>query len=143
MKVRQLLLDIVCVLIVILGVFSLASSVIGLVKLNLNWEDVILLFWMTSVIAAIAASICRLFRVRFKPTKTERIVAVIYLGIAVLTLYPLLIYTVFNTCTFSIYDSRWKIAWIITAVLSMDACVLCMSILSARLLRKYGLPWKS
>ena len=140
MKVRKLLLDIVCVLLFILGVFSLACCVVGFVKDNLGL-DVFISFWIISAIAAIAVSICRLFRVRFKQKKTERIIAVVYLCIAVLTLYPLVIYTGFNTLTFSIYDSRCKMICIITAVLSMDVCVLWMSILSARLLRKYGLPW--
>ena len=141
MNNRQLLLDIVCVLIVILGLFSLAGSIIGFKNSNLDWEDVFLLFWMISVIAAIAVSICRLFRIRFKQSKTERIIAVIYLCIAFLSLYPLVVYTGFNTLTFSIYDSRWKVIRVITAVLSMDVCVLWISILSARLLPKYGLPW--
>jgi len=149
MKDRQLLLkDIVCALIVILGIFFLASRVIDLVKNHLDWDDVFnwnslfLLFWMIGVIAAIAFSICRLFRIQFKQNKTERIIAFVYLCLAALTLYPLLLYTAFSTLTFSIYDSQWKIIRITTSVLSMDICVLWVSILSARLLRKYGLPRK-
>ena len=148
MKVKQVLPDIFCALIVILGLFSLASGVIGLVKYHLDWEDllnwdsILLLFWIISVIAAIAFSICRLFRIRFIQSKAERIIAVVYLCLAVLTVYPLLFYTVFSTLTFSIYDSQWKVIGITTSVLSMDLCVLWVSILSARLLRKYGFPWE-
>lgn len=148
MRVRQPLPDIFCVLIIILGVFSLASGVIGIAKGFLGWEDVLdwnsffLLFWIISVIAAIAFSFCRLFRIRFKQNKTERIIAFVYLCLAALTLYPLLLFTGFSTLTFSIYDSQWKIIGVTTSVLSMDLCVLWVSILSAHLLRKYGLPRK-
>ena len=94
------------------------------------------LFIFTSVSAAIATCICRLFRVHFIFREAERIIAITYLCLAVLSTYPLLVISAFATMTFSPDASNWLIIRNVLSVLAMDLSVFWLAVLSARLLVK-------
>lgn len=79
MKTRQILQDSVSVLIVAFSIFVLffSGGVAGYVFKHNP-------FLFVSMLSAIAISICRLFRVNYKPRKAEKIVAVVYLCLTLL-----------------------------------------------------------
>ena len=140
MKINQILLDILCVLIIGLDVFYFAGG--------FGWDlakdffgspfylvDCLVgLFIIISLLAAKATCICRLCRIHFKFRKTERIIAIVYLCLAVLSIYPLLIVSVFATMTFSPDASQWLITRNVLSVLAMDLSVFWLAVLSAKLL---------
>ena len=100
MKTQQTLRDIVSIMIIALGIFFIANGFIWNLLTNyvetvsFNWsfdksfsslgvlDALFLLFQLISLIASIAISFCRLFRVQFKEYKTERVIATVYLCLA-------------------------------------------------------------
>ncbi|MBO6032887.1 MAG: hypothetical protein J6Q22_15730 [Prevotella sp.] len=140
MKTRQILLDIVCVLIASLAIFFFAGGFAwdmaeDFFGLPFDFIECILgLFIIISLLSALATCICRLLRIHFTPRDTERRIAVIYLCLAVLGIYPLMVVSVFNTLTFSPGDSQWLITRNTLSVLGMDLSVFWLAVLCAKLL---------
>ena len=140
MKINQILLDILCVLIIGLDVFyfaggfgwDLAKDFFGSQFYLL--ECLVGLFIIISLLAAIATCICRLCRIHFQFRKVERIIAIVYLCLAVLSIYPLLVISAFATMTFYPDASPWLITRNILSVLAMVISVFWLAVLSARLL---------
>lgn len=143
MRIKQILSDILCLLIIGLDVFCFAGGfawdlgkdffdspfeVEGLV------ECLVGLFIFISLAAATATCICRLCRVHFKFRKVERIIAITYLCMAVLSFYPLLTVSVFSTMAFFPDASQWLIVRNNLSVLAMDLSVFWLAVLSAKLL---------
>ena len=140
MRIKQILSDILCFLILGLAVFFFAGGFAwdlaeDFFEIPFDAVEVLVgLFIFTSVSAAAATCFCRLFRVHFKFRKAERIIAIAYLCLAVLSIYPLLIISVFATMTFFPEASQWLITRNILSVLAMDLSVFWLAVLSARLL---------
>ena len=140
MRIRQILRDILCFLILGLAVFFFASGFAW------EWaedffgspfdlvECLVGVFIFISLAAAIATCICRLCRIHFKFRKAERIIAIAYLCLAFLSIYPLLIISAFATMTFSPDASPWLITRNILSVLAMVLSVFWLAALSARML---------
>ncbi|MBR5678324.1 MAG: hypothetical protein IKX20_09320 [Paludibacteraceae bacterium] len=140
MRINQILLDILCILIIGLAVFFFAG---GFAK---DWAEdffgspfdlvdcLVGLFIITSLLAAIATCICRLCRIHFKFRKAERIIAIAYLCLAVLSIYPLLTISAFATLAFYPDASQWLIVRNNLSVLAMDLSVFWLAVLSAKLL---------
>ena len=97
-------------------------------------DALFLLFQLISLIASIAISFCRLFRVQFKDYKTERVIAIVYLCLAFLSIYPLLLFTAFTAWNFRVDDTKWYILAVSTSVYYLDFCILWLSVQSAKLL---------
>lgn len=131
MKTREVLRDIVSVMIIALSFFVLffSGGVAGYVFKHNP-------FLFVSMLSAIAISICRLFRVNYKPRKAEKIVAVVYLCLALLLVIFNLEFTAFECFTFSVDDDPWDIRRITVSVFFMDFCVLWLAVQSAKLLVK-------
>ena len=152
MKTQQTLRDIVSIMIIALGIFVIANGFIWNLLTNyvetvsFNWsfdksfsslgllDALFLLFQLISLIASIAISFCRLFRVQFKEYKTERVIATVYLCLAFLSIYPLLLFTAFTAWTFNADDSKRYILVVSTSVYFLDFCILWLSVQSAKLL---------
>lgn len=142
MRARQILRDILSFLILGLAVFffaggfawDLAEDFFGS-PFDLV-ECLVGLFIFTSLSATIATCICRLCRIHFKFRKAEKTIAIAYLSLAVLSIYPLFIVSVFSTLTFSPDASLWLITRNILSVLAMVISVIWLAVLSARLLIK-------
>ena len=152
MKTRQVLRDIVSIMIIALGIFVFANRfvldlVTGYVEaVSFNWsfykslfslaipDALFLLFQLISLFASIAISFCRLFRVQFKENKTERVIAIVYLCLAFLSIFPLLLFTAFTAWTFFADDPKWYILAVSTSVYFLDFCILWLSVQSAKLL---------
>ena len=140
MRIRQILRDILCFLILGLAVFFFAGGFAwdmaeGFFGSPFDLVECLVgLFIFTSLIAAAATCVCRLCRVHFKFRKAEKIVAIAYLCLAVVSIYPLLIVSAFNTLTFSPGDSQWLIVRNNLSVLAMDLSVFWLAVLSAKLL---------
>lgn len=152
MKTRQILRDIVSVMIIALGIFVIASGFVwslltGYARgVAFNWsydksfsslgvlDALFLLFQLISLLASVAISFCRLFRVQFKENKTERVVAIVYLCLAFLSIHPLLLFTAFTAWTFYADDPKWYILAVSTSVYFLDFCILWLSVQSAKLL---------
>jgi hypothetical protein len=140
MRVRQILRDILSFLILGLAVFlfvggfawDLAEDFFGS-PFDLV-ECLVGLFIFTSLSATIATCICRLCRIHFKFRKVEKTIALAYLCLAVLSIYPLLIVSAFATLTFSPDASQWLITRNMLSVLAMVLSVIWLAVLSARLL---------
>ena len=128
-RTRQILQDIVSVLIIGLGVFVLffSDGVAGYVFKHNP-------FLFVSLLAAMAISICRLFRVDYKPRKAEKIVAVVYLCLSLLLLFFNLEFTAFECFTFSVDSDPWDMRRITISVFFMDFCALWLAVQSAKLL---------
>lgn len=131
MKTREVLRDIVSVMIIALSFFVLffSGGVAGYVFKHNP-------FLFVSMLSAIAISICRLFRVNYKPRKAEKIVAVVYLCLTLLLVFFNLEFTAFECFTFSVDDDPWDIRRITVSVFFMDFCVLWLAVQSAKLLVK-------
>ena len=99
-------------------------------------ECLVGVFIFTSLAAAIATCACRLFRIHFKFRKVEKIIAIVYLCLAVLSIYPLLLISAFATMTFYPDADKWLIARNLISVLAMLLSVFWLAVLSARLLVK-------
>ena len=129
MKTRQILQDIVSVLIIALGIFVLffSEGVAGYVFKHNP-------FLFVSLSAAMAISICRLFRVDYRPRKAEKIVAVVYLCLSLLLLFFNLEFTAFECFTFSANSDPWDMMRITISVFFMEFCALWLAIQSAKLL---------
>ena len=129
MKTRQILQDSVSVLIVAFSIFVLffSGGVAGYVFKHNP-------FLFVSLLSATAICICRLFRVDYKPKKAEKIVAVVYLCLALLLVFFNLEFTAFECFTFSVDSDPWDIRRITISVFFMDFCALWLAVLSARLL---------
>jgi len=97
-------------------------------------ECLVGVFIFTSLAAVIATCICRLCRIHFQFRKVERIIAIVYLCLAVLSIYPLLFISAFATMTFYPDASPWLITRNILSVLAMVISVFWLAVLSARLL---------
>lgn len=136
MRIKQISLDILCLLILGLAVFFFASGFAkGLAEDFFSSPfDPIALFIFASLAAATATCICRLCRIHFKFRKVEKIIAIVYLCLAALSIYPLLFVSVFNTLTFSPNDSQWLITRNMLSILAMDLSVFWLAVLSAKLL---------
>ena len=144
MRIKQVSIDILCFLTLGLAVFffaggfawDLAEYFFGgpFDSIGCLVECLIGMFIFTSLIAATATCVCRLCRIHFKFRKVEKIIAIVYLCLAVLSIYPLLFVSVFNTLTFSPNDSQWLITRNMLSVLAMDLSVFWLAVLSARLL---------
>ena len=131
MKPRQILNDIVSGLIIAFSIFVLffSGGVAGYVfKHNI--------FLFASMLLATAISICRLFRVNYKAREAEKIVAIVYLCLALLLFYFNLIFTTFECFTFSVDSDPWDIRRITISVFFMDFCALWLAVQSAKLLVK-------
>ena len=140
MKIKQILGDILCFLILGLAVFFFAGG--------FGWdlaedffeipfdpvECLVGLFIFTSLSAAIATCICRLCRIHFQFRKVEKIIAIVYLCLVVLSIHPLLLISAFATMSFSPDASQWLITRNILSVLAMLFSVFWLAVLSARLL---------
>lgn len=131
MKTREVLRDIVSVMIIALSFFVLffSGGVAGYVFKHNS-------FLFVSMLSAIAISICRLFRVNYKPRNAEKIVAVVYLCLTLLLVFFNLEFTAFECFTFSVDDDPWDIRRITVSVFFMDFCVLWLAVQSAKLLVK-------
>ena len=147
MRIKQVSIDILCFLTLGLAVFffvsgfakDLAEDFLGGpfdVSIEFLVECLVGLFIFASLTAAIATCICRLCRIHFKFRKVEKIIAIAYLCLAVLSIYPLLFISVFATMTFSPDASNWLIIRNVLSVLAMDLSVFWLAVLSARLLVK-------
>ena len=140
MRIKQILRDILCFLILGLAVFffaggfawDLAEDFFGS-PFDLV-ECLVGVFIFTSLAAVIATCICRLCRIHFQFRKVERIIAIVYLCLAVLSIYPLLFISAFATMTFYPDASPWLITRNILSVLAMVISVFWLAVLSARLL---------
>ena len=150
MRIKQISLDILCLLILGLAVFFFASgfawdlatdlfdfeslfdAVKGLVDGQV--EGLVGLFIFTSLLAAIATCICRLCRIHFKFRKVEKSIAIVYLCLAVLSIYPLLLISAFATMTFYPDARLWLITRNTISALAMLLSVFWLAVLSARLL---------
>ena len=130
MKTRQILRDIVSVLIIVFSIFVVFFSG-GIAGYVLKHNP----FLFVSMLSAAALSICRLFRVNFKHRKAEKIVAVVYLFVTILLLYFMMVFTAFECFTFSVDSDPWDIWRITVSVFFMDFCVLWLAVQSARLTR--------
>ena len=131
MKTREVLRDIVSVMIIALSFFVLffSGGVAGYVFKHNP-------FLFVSMLSAIAISVCRLFRVNYKPRKAEKIVAVVYLCLTLLLFFFNLEFTAFECFTFSVDSDPWDIRRITVSVFFMDFCVLWLAVQSAKLLVK-------
>ena len=150
MRIKQISLDILCFLILGLAVFFFAGgfawdfaedffafeshieAVKGLVEGQV--EGLVGLFIFISLLAAIATCICRLCRIHFKFRKVEKIIAIVYLCLAVLSIYPLLVISAFATMAFFPGASQWLITRNVLSVLAMLLSVFWLAVLSAKLL---------
>ena len=152
MKTREVLRDIVSVMIIALGIFVIANGFVWnlltdyVETVSFYWsfdksfssldvsDALFLLFQLISLMASIAISFCRLFRVQFKDYKTERVIAIVYLCLAFLSIYPLLLFTAFTAWNFRVDDTKWYILAVSTSVYFLDFCILWLSVQSAKLL---------
>ena len=140
MKTRQILLDIVCALIIGLVIFffaggfawDLAGDFFGR---PLDFIECVLGFFLfVCLLSSLATCICRLFRIHFTPRKAEKSVAIAYLCLAVLSVYPLLLVSAISTLTFRPEDSQWLITRNLLSVLGMLVSFIWLATLSAKLL---------
>ena len=146
MRIKQVSIDILCFLILGLAVFffaggfawDLAEDFFGgpFDSIGCLVECLVGMFIFTSLIAAIATCICRLCRIHFIFRKVEKVIAIAYLCLAVLSIYPLLVISVFATMTFSLDASNWLIIRNVLSILAMDLSVFWLAVLSVRLLVK-------
>ena len=140
MKTRQMVLDIVCALIIGLAFFFFAGGFAWDFAKDLFGspfsflECVLGLFVFVSVLSALATCICRLFRIHFIPRKAEKRIAAIYLCLAILDIYPLMIVSAFAIFTFDPEASQWLITRNLLSVLVMVLSVFWLAVLSAKLL---------
>ena len=140
MKTRQILLDIVCALIIGLVIFffaggfawDLAEDCFGSPFSFL--ECILGLFVFVSLLSALATCICRLFRIHFIPRKAEKCIAAVYLCLAILGFYPLMVVSGFAIFTFSPEAGQWLITRNLLSVLGMVLSVVWLAVLSAKLL---------
>lgn len=140
MKARQLLLSIVCVLILSLDIFFFAG---GFAR-DLADEFisgpfdfiacVVGLFLIISPLSASTTCFCRLFRIHFAARSTERYIALGYLCLAALCIYPLALVSFFATMTFSPEAGRWFIIRNELSVLGMVLSITWMVVLCVKLL---------
>lgn len=140
MKARQLLLNIVCVLILSLDIFFFAG---GFAR-DLADEFisgpfdfiacVVGLFLIISPLSASTTCFCRLFRIHFAARSTERYIALGYLCLAALCIYPLALVSVFATMTFSTEAGRWFSIRNDLSVLGMVLSITWMVVLCVKLL---------
>ena len=138
-KTRQILLDIVCALIIGLVIFFFAGGFAWDMAEDFfgspfSLEFVLGLFLFVSLLSALATCICRLFRIHFPPRKTEKRIAGVYLCLAILGIYPLMIVSAFALFTFSPEASQWLITRNLLSVLGMVLSVFWLATLSAKLL---------
>ena len=139
LKIRQILLDIVCALIIGLVIIFFAGGFAWDMAEDFfgspfSLEFVLGLFIFVSLLSALATCICRLFRIRFSPRKTEKRIAGVYICLAILGVYPLMIVSAFAIFTFSSEASQWLIARNQLSVLGMILSVFWLAVLSAKLL---------
>ena len=87
-----------------------------------------------------AINLCLLFHIQFIPRKVERIIAIIYLILFVLSLYFLLVLTAFGLFNFHAGALRWDVIRIWTTVLFTDYCVLWLAVRCLRFLRLGNSP---
>ena len=140
MKTRQVLLDLVCVLVIGLVIFFFAGGFAWDLAKDLFGspfsflECVLGLFVFVSVLSALVICICRLFRIHFIPRKAEKRIAAIYLCLAAVGIYPLIAVSLFSILTFNPNESLWLITRNQLSVLGMVLSVIWLAVLSARLL---------
>ena len=142
MRIKQILRDILCILILGLAVFffaggfawDLAEDFFGGPFDDAVVEWLVGIFIFTSLLAAIATCICRLCRVHFKFRMAKKNIAIAYLCLAVMSIYPLLVVSAFATMTFSPDASQWLITRNSLSVLAMNVSVFWLALLSAKLL---------
>ena len=140
MKTRQMLLDIVCVLIIGLVIFYFAGGFAWVFAEDLFgspfsfFECVLGLFVFVSVLSALATCICRLLRIHFIPRKAEKRIAAVYFCLAIVGIYPLIGVSLLSIFTFSPEASLWLIARNQLSILGMVLSVVWLAVLSAKLL---------
>lgn len=140
MKARQLLLNIVCVLILSLDIFFFAGGFARdladeFISGPFDFiECVVGLFLIISLLSASTTCFCRLFRIHFAARSTERYIALGYLCLAALCIYPLALVSVFATMTFSPEAGRWFIIRNELSVLGMVLSITWMVVLCVKLL---------
>ena len=141
MKARQLLLNIVCVLILSLDIFFFAGGFARdladeFISGPFDFiECVVGLFLIISPLSASATCFCRLFRIHFAARSTERYIALGYLCLASLCIYPLALVSVFATMTFSPEEAgRWFSIRNELSVLGMVLSITWMVVLCVKLL---------
>ena len=94
------------------------------------------MFFIPCFIATTAINLCLSLRIRFKPRKRERIIAIVYLILFVFSLHALLLLNGFGLFSFKADAERWDIVRIYVAVLFTDYCVIWLAVRCALFLRK-------
>ena len=142
MKTRQILLDIVCALIIGLGIFFFAGGFAwdfakDLFGSSFSFLECVLgLFVLVSLLSALATCICRLFRKHFIPREAEKRIAAVYFCFAAVGIFPLIAISFFSMLTFNPNESQWLITRNLLSVLGMNLSVFWLAVLSAKLLAR-------
>lgn len=92
-------------------------------------------FFFLCFLATIAINLCLLFHIQFIPRKIERIIAIIYLILFVLSLYFLSLINAFGLLNFPADAQRWDVIRIWITILFTDYCVFWLAVRCLRLLR--------
>jgi len=98
--------------------------------------DAIGMLFFPCFVATMAINLCLSFRIQFKPRKRERIIAIVYLILLVLSFHALLILNGFGLFNFRADAERWDIVRIYVAVLFTDYCVIWLAVRCVLFLRK-------
>ena len=94
------------------------------------------MFFIPCFIATTAINLCLSLRIRFKPRKRERIIAIVYLILFVLSFHALLLLNGFGLFNFKADAERWDIVRIYVSVLFTDYCAIWLAVRCALFLRK-------
>ena len=127
MSTRRIYYLVRCVSVLGLGLFTLLYG--------FDCLDLIGVFFFPCFLATIVINLCLLFHIQFYPRKIERIIAIIYLILFVLSLYYLLFLTTFGLFNFRADAQRWDVIRIWVTVLFTDYCVLWLAVRCLRFLR--------
>ena len=93
------------------------------------------LFFFPCFLATIGINLCLLFHIQFMPRRIERIIAIVYLILFVLSLHLLLLFNGFGLFNFRADAERWDVTRIWITVLFMDYCVFWLAVRCVRFLR--------
>ena len=85
-------------------------------------------FFFPCFLITLAINLCLLFGVKFKLRKIERTIAVVYLFLFLLSLYPLLIVNGFGLFNFHSNAEQWDVIRIWISVLFTDYCVIWVAV---------------
>ena len=110
MSKRIVIQDAFSILILIIGLFTCFNGFLcdfSDAFFRYSTDVLFGIFVLSSFLITLVLHLCRLFRISFSPRKRERIIAVIYILLFIISFYFIRIFIVFGLCNFSFDSPGW------------------------------------